>query len=395
MIHAGLQAAEKGVPFLPLRGILGSDLVRHRPDWRVIDNPFGPDGAGDPILLVPAIRPDVALFHAARADRAGNVWIGVRRELMLMAHAARTTLVTVEEIVEDDLLADDRMRRRHDPGALRHARSRRRAAAPGRSACAAPTRADLAHLRRYAELAADRGGLRALPRRARARARAGGMSDWRPEELLIDVLAGMLDGARPRRGRRRLADPGRRRACSRASARAGGCGSRCSAASATTRSPTAGASCSTAPRRGGSTRSSSAAAQIDGEANINLVGVGGYPASRVRWPGSFGSAYLYFLVPRVILFREEHTPRVLVPKVEFVSAPGTSPANVYRPGGPYALVTGRAVFRFERARARFRLQSVHPGPHASPRSAANTGFDFDLPGDVAPTPAPVGRRRSR
>jgi glutaconate CoA-transferase subunit A len=44
-IHAGLQAAEKGVPFLPLRGILGSDLVRHRPDWRVIDNPFAGERA--------------------------------------------------------------------------------------------------------------------------------------------------------------------------------------------------------------------------------------------------------------------------------------------------------------------------------------------------------------
>lgn len=105
VIHAGLQAAEKGLPFLPLRGVLGSDLLRHRPDWRVIDNPFE---AGDPILAVPAIRPDVALFHARRADRSGNVWIGVRRELMLMAHAAGTTLATVEEFVEEDLLADDR-----------------------------------------------------------------------------------------------------------------------------------------------------------------------------------------------------------------------------------------------------------------------------------------------
>jgi glutaconate CoA-transferase, subunit A len=104
VLHAGLQAAEKGIPFLPLRGILGSDLVRHRPDWKVIDNPFRD---ADPLLLVPAIRPDVALFHAARADRAGNVWIGVRRELMLMAHAAATTLVTVEEVADDDLLADD------------------------------------------------------------------------------------------------------------------------------------------------------------------------------------------------------------------------------------------------------------------------------------------------
>ena len=107
-IHAGLQAAEKGVPFMPLRGILGSDLLAQRPDWRVTANPFIDDGDEDPIVLLPAIRPDVALFHAPMADRAGNVWIGVRRELMTMAHAARKTLVTVEKLVESDLLADDR-----------------------------------------------------------------------------------------------------------------------------------------------------------------------------------------------------------------------------------------------------------------------------------------------
>jgi glutaconate CoA-transferase subunit A len=104
-IHAGLQAAEKGVPFFPLRGILGSDVHAHRSDWRVIDNPFAED---DPILLLPAIRPDIALFHAGVADRDGNVWIGVQRELMTMAHAAGTALVTVEAITDDDLLADDR-----------------------------------------------------------------------------------------------------------------------------------------------------------------------------------------------------------------------------------------------------------------------------------------------
>ncbi len=101
-IHAGLQAAEKGVPFLPLRGILGSDLVGRRADWRVIDNPYG---NADPILLLPALTPDVALFHAVLADRAGNVWIGRRRELATMAHAARRTLVTVERIQEEDLFA--------------------------------------------------------------------------------------------------------------------------------------------------------------------------------------------------------------------------------------------------------------------------------------------------
>ena len=106
-IHAGLQAAEKGLPFMPLRGILGSDLLEVRDDWRVIGNPFARPGAEDPIVVLPAIRPDVALFHAPRADRAGNVWIGLRRELMTMAHAAAETLVTVEEVVDADLLADD------------------------------------------------------------------------------------------------------------------------------------------------------------------------------------------------------------------------------------------------------------------------------------------------
>ena len=106
-IHAGLQAAEKGIPFLPLRGILGSDLVKYRPEWKVIDNPLAEQP--DPILLIPAITPDVALFHAQAADRNGNVWIGVRRELMLMAHAARTTLVTVERIEDTDFLSDEKM----------------------------------------------------------------------------------------------------------------------------------------------------------------------------------------------------------------------------------------------------------------------------------------------
>lgn len=106
-IHAGLQAAEKGIPFMPLRGILGSDLLKYRPDWKVIDNPYAE--GDDPIVLLPAIQPDVALFHAWAADREGNIWIGVRRELMLMAHAARTTLVTVERIEDRNFLADDAM----------------------------------------------------------------------------------------------------------------------------------------------------------------------------------------------------------------------------------------------------------------------------------------------
>ncbi len=130
--------------------------------------------------------------------------------------------------------------------------------------------------------------------------------------------------------------------------------------------------------------------QIDGAANVNLVGVGDlqdYPRATQRFPGSFGSAYLYFIVPRVILFREEHTPRVLVDKVDFISAPGTSPADVHRPGGPYGLVTTLCVFMFDKARARFTLKSVHPGVTPAMVKAA-TGFDYDAPADVPTTPPP-------
>jgi len=103
-IYAALQAGEKGIPFMPLRGFLGSDILTHRDDIRVIDNPFA--DAGDPIVLLPALRPRFTLFHAPLADRFGNVWIGRQKPLMLLAHAAHEALVTVEEVVDTHLLND-------------------------------------------------------------------------------------------------------------------------------------------------------------------------------------------------------------------------------------------------------------------------------------------------
>ena len=104
-IHAGLQAAEKGVPFMPLGGLIGSDIEANRDDWRVVPDPM--DSGNGPIALVSALKPDFAIFHSPKADRHGNVWIGKRRELMVMAHAAKETLVTVEKVVDEDLLADE------------------------------------------------------------------------------------------------------------------------------------------------------------------------------------------------------------------------------------------------------------------------------------------------
>ena len=104
-IHAGLMAAQKGSPFMPMRGLIGTDVLRYRSDWRVIDNPFAE--AGDPIVLIPAIKPDIAVFHAPVADRFGNVWIGRRRELAAMAYASARTIVTVERVVEESLLLSE------------------------------------------------------------------------------------------------------------------------------------------------------------------------------------------------------------------------------------------------------------------------------------------------
>jgi glutaconate CoA-transferase subunit B len=111
-------------------------------------------------------------------------------------------------------------------------------------------------------------------------------------------------------------------------------------------------------------------AQIDGSGAINLVQADGR-----RFPGSFGSAYLYPVVPKVVLFREEHSRRTLVPKVDFVSARGE----------PLALLTGRALFYWQKGR--FRLESFHEGESLE-SIRENTGFDYDVSPDAGRTPAP-------
>jgi glutaconate CoA-transferase subunit B len=129
------------------------------------------------------------------------------------------------------------------------------------------------------------------------------------------------------------------------------------------------------------------AGQIDGQANLNNVGVGEYPDLPVRFPGCYGMPFIYLMVPRVILFREEHTPRALVDKVDFISAAGVTPPNVFRRGGPTDLVTTLAAFAFNRQAGRFRLTSVHPGGTVAEVVSA-TGFDFDREPEVPITPQP-------
>jgi len=214
------------------------------------------------------------------------------------------------------------------------------------------------------------------------------MSDYRTEELLIEVIARLLDGVENIAVGVLSPIPGS--AAILAQSRAGG--------PENVRVSVIGAKLPGYRTDGGIDLFDQAAqgrlgafflsgGQIDGAGNINLLGVGDYPGAEARWSGSFGSAFLYSLVPRVILFREEHTPRTLVEKVDFISAAGSNAPNVYRPGGPHALVTNRCLFMFDKARGRFRLESVHPGESVE-SVRDNTGFDFECPAEVPETPAP-------
>ena len=117
--------------------------------------------------------------------------------------------------------------------------------------------------------------------------------------------------------------------------------------------------------------------QIDGQANINLVGTGLYPKIKKRFPGSFGSALMYFVVPQIILFREEHSPRTLVDQVDFISAPGVSDEKVYRPGGPKYLLTNRALFKFNKDFKKFSLLKLNKNETVE-RIEELTGFKFDI-----------------
>lgn len=125
--------------------------------------------------------------------------------------------------------------------------------------------------------------------------------------------------------------------------------------------------------------------QIDREGNFNLHVIGDHEAPQLRLPGAYGTGMLYYMAKRVVLFRTEHTKRSLVERVDFVTATGSSPESVHRPGGPVALVTTRAVFDWEKA---WVLRSVHPGSSVED-VLQNMGFKPQVPKKVDVTTEPT------
>lgn len=113
--------------------------------------------------------------------------------------------------------------------------------------------------------------------------------------------------------------------------------------------------------------------QIDRRGNINLHVIGDYQTPKMRLPGAYGSAMLYYMAHRVILFRTEHTLRTFVDKVDFITAPGNTPGSVHREGGPTLVVTPEAVLAWDQEAGEWMLDAVHPGSSMG-EVKKNTGF---------------------
>jgi glutaconate CoA-transferase subunit B len=128
--------------------------------------------------------------------------------------------------------------------------------------------------------------------------------------------------------------------------------------------------------------------QIDRHGNLNLIAIGPAEHPRVRLPGGAGSAMLYYLPRRVIVFRTEHTPRIFVERVDHVASPGSTPADVVRPGGPWKCITPLCVFRFDAARRGLVVEALHHGVSRA-ELQRRTGFTLEYDAETRVTPEPT------
>jgi glutaconate CoA-transferase subunit B len=121
-------------------------------------------------------------------------------------------------------------------------------------------------------------------------------------------------------------------------------------------------------------------AQIDRKGNINLTCIGEYEAPRVRLPGGAGSAMLYYMTRRVVLFTLAHTPRIFVEKCDFITTAGKTPRYPWRRGGPTKLITPLCTMEYENDAGEWRLSTLHPGVDGvSPDAGKGAGHAVPFP----------------
>ena len=99
-----LQAGATGLPFMPMNPTAAGDLERANPNYRTVTDPY----SGQPVVVVPALKPDVAIVHVQRADADGNAHIwGIIGEQKEAAFAAERVILTAEEIVDEAVIRSD------------------------------------------------------------------------------------------------------------------------------------------------------------------------------------------------------------------------------------------------------------------------------------------------
>nr|HID59702.1 hypothetical protein [Desulfobacterales bacterium] len=397
-----------GIPFIPVRGILGSDYLRVQPRFKVIRCPF----SGHQTVVVEAITPDVSVIHALKADERGNVLIERHSDVDLAVKAAKKAIATVEEVVkEGELVGDEKTRLIswinfyaivHVPFGAHPV------------SCPGYYCIDRDHMTRYVKMAADeelfrtylknyiydltghddyirlvkQEGWRPQYRDDRDKhSMSPGKGDYTLDELIMTLIAREVnDGT-------------------------------CVAIGTLSPVPAAGcilASLTTAPHvkliilgdpdspldRGSSQLFDMAQrglidlfflsfVQMDGDCNLNLTVIGEHQKPLIRFPGGAGSSMLYHMAKKIIMFKMSHTKRDFVSKVDFITCSGFNAGlnDWQRPGGPYKIITNLAVMRADRERKRVILESVHPG--VSPRKVVeNTGFEIEVPSSVPETEPP-------
>jgi glutaconate CoA-transferase subunit A len=99
-----LQAGATGLPFMPMNPTAAGDLERHNPNYRTVVDPY----SGNPVVVVPALKPDVAIVHVQRADAEGNAHIwGIIGEQKEATFAAEHVILTTEEVVDEAVIRSD------------------------------------------------------------------------------------------------------------------------------------------------------------------------------------------------------------------------------------------------------------------------------------------------
>jgi glutaconate CoA-transferase, subunit B len=129
------------------------------------------------------------------------------------------------------------------------------------------------------------------------------------------------------------------------------------------------------------------AAQIDPYGNINLNLIGDLAHPSVRLPGGAGTPMLWAMVRRVIVFKTDHSPRAFVPRVDFITCPGSPPPGTKSRGGLDKIITPLAVFGFNRDCQRLELVAVTPG-HSLEEVQTHTTFPLTIRQPLVKIPTP-------